>query len=274
MAEQVAIPMKWRLWPGLTRLWFRGDFTSLLESIAFGALLDLWLLSTFMWTGWLEPILRWPLGIFLAAWWTWSYYKNARSETLRPHRYEVDQQEQLKRLQVAQVAMLQEQWPSAEQNLRLMLDEDPRDILAGLMLSKVLRFSGRPFESTSQIERLRKFDEALPWWAEIRAEEALIGQWLETNASEVSNEGVSPVAESLEAGQDALVDHVLTEDLGVEAHAGVSEDESEPLSKSARDGRSTTNRNHELTNREDAAKEQTAPGDSQIVSGQPLKRAA
>lgn len=273
MAEQLTVPAKWRLWPGLARLWFRGDFSSLLEAVAFGALLDLWLLSTFLWTGWLEPRLRWPLVVFLGAWWIYGYIKTSRPESLRPLKHAVDHELQLERLRAAQLAMLQEHWTEAEQNLQLMLAEDPRDILAGLMLSKVMRLSGRPHESLSHLQRLRKFDQALPWWSEIRSEETLVGLWLAANSSEVSNEGVSPVAESSEAGHDAVVDHVLTEDLGFDNGLDKPETEIEPQVNGDSIGQTRATRNHELTTRETSDLEQNETSDLPRVA-KPLKRAA
>ena len=54
-------------WPGLARLWFRGQWSSLWIAIAFSILLNLALVSSFLWPwslGETFPLIAWPL-IFL-----------------------------------------------------------------------------------------------------------------------------------------------------------------------------------------------------------------
>ena len=64
------------LWPGLPRLWLRGDWVALVIAVAFGAALNLVLVSSFVWpellppsmnqVGWLVLGIVWLASVFQA----------------------------------------------------------------------------------------------------------------------------------------------------------------------------------------------------------------
>ncbi|MEZ6106973.1 MAG: hypothetical protein R3B96_12860 [Pirellulaceae bacterium] len=185
MSQRAALPLKWRLWPGLARLWFRGDVGALVEAVAFGALVDFWLVATFHWTAWIDPRFWWPATLLLTAWWIRGHWQSSRPDVLRSSARQVDEQVQLERLQETQQAWLADQWNEAERLLKLMLIEDPRDALASLMLAKTYRYGDRLADAAQQLSRLAKRDEAAALWPEIQAEQRLIDQWLEAEPAGV-----------------------------------------------------------------------------------------
>lgn len=209
MSQSALLPVVVRAWPGLPRLWFRGDASALSEALAFAAVFDLWVMSHFVWTGWLEDRTRWLLTALLIGWWGIGFWRNSRRDVLGTRKPDITPEQLLALWISARQAYLQCDWSAAEKQLRELLALAPRDPQAGLLLVRVLRRSGYLQESRVELGRLRKLDEAAGWIAEIDREEALIDQWLEDaqaqaaeEQAQMSGKGGAPVAESAADRQD------------------------------------------------------------------------
>ena len=64
-------------WPGLSGLWYRGKLSSLLVAIGFSVLLNLALISTFLWPwslGETFPVVAWPMILVIWATSAWVAY--------------------------------------------------------------------------------------------------------------------------------------------------------------------------------------------------------
>jgi len=69
---------------------------------------------------------------------------------------------------------LQADWFESERALRRLLEENPRDLDAGLMLATLLRRTGRPGEAERELDRIERFDGSEKWELEIRRERELL----------------------------------------------------------------------------------------------------
>lgn len=195
-------PWTYRIWPGLPRLWFRGDFHALIQAWVFGALLAVWLLTTLRWTGWLEGTWRIALGGCLVAWWLWEAFRSGRPGFLGTSQRAQDAAKWETEWCELQRAYLQGQWTDAERTLRTRLALVPRDVQAGLMLIRVLRRAGNVGEAQVWWQRLRGYDEAAAWWTELDREGTILAQLLSEPEDQVAEDEGSPVAESAPGHHD------------------------------------------------------------------------
>ncbi len=155
------------LWPGLSRLWQRGDLTALGMAIAFAVLLNLVLLASFVrsdgawksWCGygWAALVAFWALGVWHAA------RHHASSGDFHGH----NQQDLFIQ---AQAEYLRGHWVEAQALLEQLIGRNPEDIEAQLLLSSVYRRSRRIELSRRQLRRLCTFEEAARWRFEIERE--------------------------------------------------------------------------------------------------------
>jgi tetratricopeptide (TPR) repeat protein len=165
-------------WPGLPGLWQRGQSSSLIFAIGFTILLNLALVSTFLWPrslGEAFPIVTWP--VLLLIWSTSMFfsYKSMPEWLETPKIAVADERKQSDVLFIrAQQEYLRGDWDEAERLLRRCLQIWPRDIEARLLLATLLRHSRRLFDASEELAQLLKFDESINWISEIRREEELI----------------------------------------------------------------------------------------------------
>jgi len=165
-------------------LWFRGDAAALIEALTFGALLDFWLATGFLWTGWLEPRWHWALAGLLILWWAVGFWRNSRPQVLASTEPSASLELLLQRWLEARQAYLRSDWTEAERILRASLLENPRDPQSALLLARVLRRAGYLQEAQTELSRLRKLDEALPWMPEIEREKETIQRWFDDSQEE------------------------------------------------------------------------------------------
>ncbi len=185
--------MDWRrrilcYWPGLARLWLRGDWTALIVACGFTALFNLAVISSFIWPELLGPrfpSLIWPI---LALAWLISYWMSAdnwEETAVAVPAIPENLSERLDTLFIrAQEEYLKGDWLVAEQLLHEQLRLWPRDAEARLLLATLMRHGQRWDDACDQLDRLARFDESIPWQLEIARERNLIEQFRSDNNDE------------------------------------------------------------------------------------------
>jgi tetratricopeptide (TPR) repeat protein len=159
------------LWPGLPRLWIRGDWSALAISIAFGVVLNLVLVSSFIWPELLPGSLVTGGWVLVGLVWIGSALHGIRS---LPHLREPPGVGEQGLFIQAQAEYLKGHWFEAETLLRQLLRHCSRDVDALLMLATLYRRTRRYDEAARQLDRLDRLDEAAKWRWEIERERDLL----------------------------------------------------------------------------------------------------
>jgi uncharacterized protein HemY len=161
------------LWPGLARLWFRGDFQGLLPAIvttiAFNGLVLLRfvypeMLSATQQVGTLIRLVGWSLVLL----WVFAVVQEYRElpTVLAPRAVHRKHD----RFKEAQQAFLLGNWLQAEQFLRETVSIEERDPPALLLLAAVYRRTGRIEEARQTLDLLGQLESGDAWYLELRAE--------------------------------------------------------------------------------------------------------
>ncbi|MBX3423625.1 MAG: hypothetical protein KF752_18875 [Pirellulaceae bacterium] len=158
-------------WPGLAKLWYRGDTRSLCWAILYSWTCCWLLLATFIWPQWVSSwgiVVLWAvMGVVWLVSLVISHFGLPRLIGLPDHKAG-----QL--FQQAQVAYLRGQWFDAEALLLDVLSQFPRDAEALLLLVNVLRQSQRWSAALRRLDQLQLLETAAPWRFEIERERQLI----------------------------------------------------------------------------------------------------
>lgn len=155
------------LWPGLPRLWIRGDWAALAIAVAFGAALNLVLVSSFVWPELLPPSFNLIGWLILGTVWLASVFQAYRS---LPHLREPPRVDDRGLFIQAQAEYLKGHWFEAETLLRQLLRHCSRDVDVLLMLATLYRRTRRYDEAAKQLDRLDRLDESPKWRWEIAQE--------------------------------------------------------------------------------------------------------
>jgi tetratricopeptide (TPR) repeat protein len=155
------------LWPGLPRLWIRGDWVALAIAVTFGAALNLVLVSSFIWPELLPPSFNLIGWLILGTVWLASVLQAYRS---LPHLREPPRVDDRGLFIQAQAEYLKGHWFEAETLLRQLLRYCSRDVDVLLMLATLYRRTGRYDEAAKQLDRLDRLDESPKWCWEIAQE--------------------------------------------------------------------------------------------------------
>ncbi len=155
------------LWPGLPRLWIRGDWAALTTAVMFGAGLNLVLVSSFVWPELLPPSFNLIGWVVVGTVWLASVFHAYRS---LPHLREPPRVDDRGLFIQAQAEYLKGHWFEAETLLRQLLRYCSRDADVLLMLATLYRRTKRYDEAEKQLDRLDRLDEAVKWRAEIQQE--------------------------------------------------------------------------------------------------------
>ncbi len=165
------------LWPGLPRLWIRGDWAALAIAVAFGVALNLVLVSSFVWTELLPPSFNRIGWLILGTVWLASVFQAYRS---LPHLREPPRVDDRGLFIQAQAEYLKGHWFEAETLLRQLLRHCSRDVDVLLMLATLYRRTKRYDEAATQLDRLDRLDEACKWRTEIAQERDTLKQLAES----------------------------------------------------------------------------------------------
>jgi len=168
------------LWPGLPRLWIRGDWVALATAVAFGAALNLALVSSFVWPELLPPAFNLIGWFILGTVWLASVFQAYRS---LPHLREPPRVDDRGLFIQAQAEYLRGHWFEAETLLRQLLRHCSRDVDVLLMLATLYRRTRRYDEAGKQLDRLDRLDEAHKWRWEIAQERGTLKRQAASNTS-------------------------------------------------------------------------------------------
>lgn len=217
------------IWPGLVRLWLKGDFFSLLVASSFALLLNLSLLSTFVWTQWLGeyfPAISWPV---LLAFWVGSLIVSRRALVEFESNTATHKHSDALFI-AAQTEYLKKNWIEAEALLTRRLRNSPRDIESRILLASVLRRLQRFDQAKKHLIQLGKFDESAVWREEIeqlfdslRGDVELLtnsqtdnDRSLDDDETDIAtNETVKPESESLDSESNNEI-QILTNETTIE----------------------------------------------------------
>lgn len=168
--------MRWAtcLWPGLPQLWLEGSFSGLALAIGFALLFNLVLVSTCAWTELLNRPLSWGAWSGVGVFWIVSAWLSLR--WLRADKTATPAGEEDALYREAQAHYLRASWFDAEVALGRLLELQPRDAEARLLLATLLRHNSRCDEAEAQLRVLEKLDGAVKWQMEIRQERDLLAE--------------------------------------------------------------------------------------------------
>lgn len=191
------------LWPGLPRLWIRGDWAALVGAVMFGAGLNLVLVSSFVWPELLPPSFNLIGWVVIGTIWLASVIQAYRS---LPHLREPPRVDDRGLFIQAQAEYLKGHWFEAETLLRQLLRHCSRDADVLLMLATLYRRTKRYDEAEKQLDRLELLDEAEKWRAEISQERATLKR-IQTSKTTRDNSGTEI---STNATTETLDNRVVT----------------------------------------------------------------
>ena len=160
------------LWPGLTQLWFSGTWWGVAVGCGFAWLLNLAVMSTLVWTEWIDPWQRLGVWVLLLLIWTASVALSFRQLLGFDPVKTAKTAEDLFRH--AQREYLSGNWIQAEQLLTRLTSNNGKDVEAHLMLASLLRRTGQLAEASDRLRRLAAMDGAEKWGHEIDRERQLL----------------------------------------------------------------------------------------------------
>lgn len=165
-------------WPGLPGLWYRGQMSSLLVAVGFSILLNLALVSSFLWRwslGETFPAVAWPVIFIIWSTSAWVAYQRLTDVMSVPSSDKVADPDRPDTLFIqAQREYLGGHWEEAESLLRRRISNAPRDVEARLLLVTLFRHTRRLDEARDHLSEMRRYDEALEWEFEADRERQLI----------------------------------------------------------------------------------------------------
>lgn len=150
------VPLVLCLWPGLPHLWIEGAWSGVVLAFGFTCLLNLLLLTSLHWTGWLDR------GLQVAGWtaigvvWSVSAVSGRRWTARRTHSAADDEERDL--FPQALGEYLKGNWYEAERVCQDLLRRGPGDVEARLLLATLLRRTRRFSEARGHLDRLGQLE--------------------------------------------------------------------------------------------------------------------
>lgn len=235
------VPWAAYLWPGLPHLWNAGSWAGLSLAAGFSVLLNVLILSVFVWPEWLPERVRLACGVTTLVLWVVALVEtrnelrrqqlrresdlradgdtaeanpletNAeenpadRIDTGPPRRSASEEQRPaLEHLfRHAQHAYLAADWVLAEQHLRRLLRSDRDDIEGLLLLASVWRRCGRVKRARRLVARLARREDAQPWREELIRELETLENVLARDAKPTAQANETTDYETTEADADS-----------------------------------------------------------------------
>ena len=154
--------------PGVSGLFRYGRWSFLAVALTFFVSLDLLLISHLFWTDCLTPQGWYFSFVVFAIVWFLLANISVYCERILLNRRDADSKRNFFSDAITQY--LQGNWYDAERYLNEILQRNPRDPEALLMLATLFRHTGRTEESRQTLHNLQKFEEARKWFVEIETE--------------------------------------------------------------------------------------------------------
>ncbi len=160
------------LWPGLPQLWWQGAWSGLALACGFAVLFNIAILSTWVWT----ELLDLPFRLFAWCGVLLFWLASAAAGALQmPALLRVPARELLEDLFArAQGEYLKGNWFECEVAINRLLEEQPGDVDARLLLASLLRHLGHGEEARQQLRTLATLEGAGKWQLEIAREWQLL----------------------------------------------------------------------------------------------------
>jgi hypothetical protein len=177
------------VWPGLTQLWFSGTLWGLAVGCGFAWLVNLAVVSTFVWTELIGPWSRIGVWGLLVLVWAGSLSLSFRQLRLRdPAEIRAKAEDLFRR---AQGEYLSGNWIGAEQILTELLRIDRQDVDAQMLLVSLLRRTGQLAEAADLLRRLVATEGSEKWQSEIERERGLLEEQLRRHATDQQTDTIS-----------------------------------------------------------------------------------
>jgi hypothetical protein len=160
------------LWPGLTRLWWRGEMTALAVAIGFACLLNGLLLASFWRPVWISAAWTWAGWLICLALWCTGVWAGGRPGGQAVAGRRTGSQQDL--LNRAQTEYLRGSWSDAQALLELQIRRNPGDLESHLLLSSVFRRSGRFELSRRTLAHASRLEGAERWLLEMQREREVL----------------------------------------------------------------------------------------------------
>ena len=157
------------LWPGSGGVWRQGRWSFLTIALLYGFVLCGVVATNYYWTELLTGIFRWGTYIMLGFVWLVLSSQSSRLEKRCDH-LRLPPSPDKDTFPDAQQHYLQGNWFEAECCLNILLQKNPRDIEAMLMLATLYRHKERYDEAGNLLQELERLEDAEPWKFEIRSE--------------------------------------------------------------------------------------------------------
>ena len=209
MAPILFTPWITTTWPGLSRLWLRGQWTGLGMAAGFGVLFNLALTFQFMWIEtvpsisldiiWITVGLCWSIGVIDGFRIARKYstqleirrqfnrdYTNQHTASekvpdpsallVKSEEHDISQSDGIpdNLFLDARNQYFKGNWFEAESIINQILAESPHDIESRLLLLTLMRHTNRIEEALIEITNIQKWDEAKQWEFEIKRELELL----------------------------------------------------------------------------------------------------
>ena len=198
------------LWPGLYRAWYHGSMLGLLAACLQTALLNVLLISSFLWTALLEPQVRWGMWCLCGTFWLVGLVEG-RYAIVR-HRIAREQDPQLDLFLAVRGEYLRGEWTQAAERLQQMLRSDPRDVEARLAIATLMRHCGEGDEAREHLRKLQRLERAGHWNLEIEREWQQLA-WQSVVAEQDASERSGPRSGGCHALQGRLESFLAFESL-------------------------------------------------------------
>lgn len=160
------------IWPGLPRLWRRGDARSLAVAVGFSVLLNLAVWASFLRADAAPRVWSWTVWTVLGVLWTAGCWREVRQRSWAGIAERARCEEDL--FIRAQAEYLKGHWVESHNLLEHLIESNPLDIEAQLLLASVHRRTKRIDLSRKQLRQVSRLPESGPWRFEIGRELALL----------------------------------------------------------------------------------------------------
>lgn len=186
------------VWPGLPQL-LQGSWSGLGWAVLAAGLLQVALLTTWVWTEWIPGSAKLALwgGIILL--WSGAVLASSSFWTVRTPSKEETSPRSDTLFAEAIDFYLQAQWFEAEKILIRLLRQNPRDVEARLMIATLFRHTHRWDEALRQLEQLERLEASRAWALEIQRERQQIAQAQAELVQTASSAGLQGAASPSEA---------------------------------------------------------------------------